>query len=208
MQLARATAARALADLAQPDPPEDHAEEPEPEPHPEPLPAEPRQETAATPRRTPARQAATGPTNKKTPDPVTAFIRLAAAICELIALEANLTAGPAPIRGQISPPLRADPRRLPLIEALNDQIKKHPDRTTLRREIASFLDADLTADPDQEKDASEFFFVTLNHFDIEVDYNLVPDLLLGYGPVKTEADFDPDDPIFNRAPFPRATSPP
>jgi len=41
-----------------------------------------------------------------------------------------------------------------------------------------------------------------------VDYNLVPDLLLGYGPVKTEADFDPDDPIFNRAPFPRATSPP
>jgi hypothetical protein len=36
-----------------------------------------------------------------------------------------------------------------------------------------------------------------------VDDNLVPDLLLGYGPVNTEADFNPDDPIFNRA-----TSPP
>jgi hypothetical protein len=206
MQLARATAARALADLAQPDPPEE-AEEPEPEPHPAPLPAEPRQETApATPRRTPTRP--TAATNKKPPDPVTAFIRLAAAICELIALEAQITAGPAPIRGQISPQLRADPRRLPLIEALNDQIKKHPDRTALRRQIASFLDTELTADPDQEKDASEFFFVTLNHFDIEVDYNLVPDLLLGYGPVATDADYPPDHPIWRDPLIPRAAYPP
>jgi hypothetical protein len=203
MQLARATAARALADLAEPDPPEEAAEASLCEP----LAAEPPPEAAraATPRQTP-RSSTTA--SRKPTDPVTAFIRLATAICEIIALEAGLAAGPAPIRGQVSPQLRADPRRLPLIEALNDQIKKHPDRTSLRREIASFLDTDLTADPDQEKDASEFFFVTLNHFDIEVDYNLVPDLLLGYGPVKTEADFDPDDPIFNRAPFPRATSPP
>jgi hypothetical protein len=205
MQLARATAARALADLAQPDPPED-AEQPEPEPQPAPQPAEPRQQTATTPSRTPARP--TAATNKKPPDPVTAFIRLATAICELIALEAQIAAGPAPIRGQISPQLRADPRRLPLIEALNDQIKKHPDRTALRRQIATFLDNELTADPDQEKDASEFFFVTLNHFDIEVDYNLVPDLLLGYGPVATDADYPPDHPIWKDPLVPRAAYPP
>jgi hypothetical protein len=205
MQLARATAARALADLAQPDPPEDEAEE---------LLSEPSaQETlpeaapATTPRRTGAIHAPTTASRKPT-DPVTSFIRLATAICEIIALEAGLAAGPAPIRGQVSPQLRADPRRLPLIEALNDQIKKHPDRTSLRREISSFLDNELTADPDQEKDASEFFFVTLIHFDIELDYNLVPDLLLGYGPVATDADYPPDHPIWKDPLVPRAAYPP
>jgi hypothetical protein len=205
MQLARATAARALADLAEPDPSEDQAEEPLSEPSAqEPL---PEAAPATTPRRTGARQAPTTGSRKPT-DPVTSFIRLATAIYEIIALEAGLAAGPPPIRGQVSPQLRADPRRLPLIEALNDQIKKHPDRTSLRREISSFLDNELTADPDQEKDASEFFFVALNHFDIEVDYNLVPDLLLGYGPVKTDADFPPDDPIWRDPLTPRANYPP
>jgi hypothetical protein len=202
MQLARATAARALAELAEPDPPEEE---------PEALPSEPQAaEPPEPPRATTPRQTPRSPTtaSRKPTDPVTSFIRLATAICEIIALEAGLAAGPAPIRGQVSPQLRADPRRLPLIEALNDQIKKHPDRTALRRQIATFLDNELTADPDQEKDASEFFFVTLNHFDIEVDYNLVPDLLLGYGPVATDADYPPDHPIWKDPLVPRAAYPP
>jgi hypothetical protein len=201
MQLARATAARALAELAEPEAPEEQPEAPPSEPQATELPPEP----AAIPRET-VRSPTTA--SRKPTDPVTSFIRLATAICQIIALEAGLAAGPAPIRGQVSPQLRADPRRLPLIEALNDQIKKHPDRTSLRREISTFLDNELTADPDQEKDASEFFFVTLNHFDIEVDYNLVPDLLLGYGPVKTDADFPPDDPIWRDPLTPRANYPP
>jgi hypothetical protein len=203
MQLARATAARALADLAEPEAPEEQPEAPQSEPQAAKRPPEP----AATPRQTP-KSPTTATASRKPTDPVTSFIRLATAICEIIALEAGLAAGPAPIRGQVSPQLRADPRRLLLIEALNDQIKKHPDRTALRRQIATFLDNDLTADPDQEKDASEFFFVTLNHFDIEVDYNLVPDLLLGYGPVATDADYPPDHPIWKDPLIPRAAYPP
>ena len=91
MQLARATAAKALADLAEPDPPEEEAEELLAEPLAEESKPEPAQ--AATPRRTAARSSGTTP--RKT-DQVTSFIRLAKAVCELIALESGLAAGPAP----------------------------------------------------------------------------------------------------------------
>ena len=204
MQLARATAARALADLAAPDPPEEEPEAPQSEPQaaePAPEPAQ-----AATPRRAAAKSP--GTTSRKPTDPVTAFIRLATAVCEIIALEAGLTASPTRIRGNISPALRADPRRVPLLEAFRDQTAKAPDRGALGREAAELLDEDLTADPEQLRDASEFFFAICEELSIEINYAIVPDLLLGCGPVKTDADYPPDDPIWQHPPRPCATSPP
>jgi hypothetical protein len=206
MQLARATAARALADLAQPETPEE-AEELAPEPQSEPLAAEPPEAApAATPRRASPRPP--GTTSRKLTDPVQAFIRLAAAICELIALEANLAAGPALPPGLASAALRADPRRAPLREAFRELTENSPDRAALRRETAARCDQELAADPDQTRTLWEIFHPICEAFGIEINMARLSDEIIGLDPNATYPELPDDHPFFTPQPNPRATSPP
>jgi hypothetical protein len=220
MQLARATAARALAELAEPEaapaaeplpnpaaePPSDQAaaplsQSPAPEPPPDPAPA-------ATPRRTSARPPGTGTTARKPTDPVLAFIRLAAAIREIITLEASLAAGPTTKHGLVSPALRADPRRAPLLEAFREVTENHPDRAAFRRETTARLDEELTADPEQTLGLPKIFFPICEEFGIEIDYAQLRDEILGMGPETANEDFSDIEFDWEKPPKPHATDPP
>ena len=197
MQLARATAARALAELAEPDPPEEPAEDFEP------LPAEPTPEAAqaATPRRTAARSSGTAP--RKPADPVTSFLRLAKAVCEVIALEAGLAAGPATKSGLVPPALRADPRRETLLKAFREVTEHTQDRGGLRAEFTSRLDQELTADPEKILGLPEIFYPLCQEFGIKLDVRKLSDDIIGMDPWDYE-----NDPYCMDPPTPRATPPP
>ena len=179
MQLARATAAKALADLAAPEQPED-----------EPLAAEAPPEAALA---TPPRRISTTPAGARKTDPVTSFIRLATAVCEIIALEAGLAAGPATKRGLVSPALRADPRREPLLQAFREVTEHKQDRSAARYEFARLLDEELTADPDQILGYPEIFYPICMSLGIELDVSKLSDQIIGMDPPAED---------------PRATSPP
>ena len=204
MQLARATAAKALADLAQPDPQEDPAEPPNLESEPAPQPAQ-----SAPPRRTAAKPQ--GAPKTKPTDQVQAFLRLATAVCECIALEARLSAGPATTRrDMISPALRADPRRDPLIKAFREATEHAENRGALRYEFAFRLDQDLTADPEKILTLPELFIPLCEELEFQPDPAKLPDEILGMCPATTE-DGTPiikDDPYCMTRPTPRATDPP
>ena len=205
MQLARATAAKALADLAEPDPPEEEAEEL----FSEPLAAEPKPEAAqaATPRRTAARSSGTSPRKS---DQVTSFIRLAKAVCELIALESGLAAGPAATSGLISPALRADPRRETLLKAFREVTEHTQDRSAVRCEFTHRMDQELTADPEQLLGYPEIFYPLCKALGIALDVSKLSDEIIGMSPA-TDADGIPipeEDPYGDNPPTPRATSPP
>jgi len=200
MQLARATAACALADLAEPEIPEE-AEEPQSEP----LAAEPTA-LAATPRRAAPRSP--GTRSQKPTDPVTAFIRLAAAICELIALEANLAAGPALPHGLASAAVRADPRRAHLREAFRELTENSPDRATLRRETAARCDQELAADPDRTRTLWQIFYPICEAFGIAINMARLSDEIIGLDPNATYPKLPDDHPFYTPQPNPRATSPP
>jgi hypothetical protein len=204
MQLARAAAAKALADLAEPEAPEEQAAAPPSEPQA----AEPPPDAApATPRRAPA--GPPGTIARKPTDPVLSFIRLAAAIREIIALEAGLAAGPATKRGLVTSALRADPRRAPLLDALRNVTEHVPDRALLRHETTTRLDAELASDPDQTLGLPEIFFPICEEFGIEIDYAKLPNAILGMDPETTGADEFPDIEFdWEKTPNPRATSPP
>jgi hypothetical protein len=198
MQLARATAARALADLAEPE----TWEAQEAAPQSEPLAAEPLPEAAlaAAPRRAGGRPTGAGSTRGI--DPVTSFIRLAKAVCELIALEAGLAAGPATKGGLVSPALRADPRREPLLQAFREVTEHKQDRSAARYEFARLLDEELTADPDQILGYPEIFYPICMSLGIELDVSKLSDQIIGMDPPPE------DDPYQRQPPKPRATSPP
>jgi len=206
MRLARATAAKALAELAEPEEPEDlEASLP-----PEPLAAEPRPEAAlaATPRRASPRQAGTGSARKI--DPVTSFIRLAKAVCELIALESGLAAGPATTSGLVSPALRADPRRETLLKAFREVTEHTQDRSAVRCEFTHRMDQELTADPEQLLGYPEIFYPLCKALGIALDVSKLSDEIIGMSPA-TDADGIPipeEDPYGDNPPTPRATSPP
>ena len=190
MQLARATAAKALADLAEPEAPEEAAPEFEP-------PAEPKPEAAqsATPRRTGPRSP--GATSGKPPDPVTAFLRLATAVCHCIALEAQLGAGPATKSGLVSPALRADPRREPLIKAFREVTAQTQDKSAIRYEFTRRLDEELTADPEQLLGFPEIFYPLCAALGIELDARKLSDQIIGMDPWDYENDpycMDPPNP--------------
>jgi len=204
MQLARATAARALAELAELETPEE-PEQLEAAPQSEPLAAEPPPE-AATPRRASPRSP--GTRSQKPTDPVTAFIRLAAAICELIALEANLAAGPALPHGLASAAVRADPRRAHLREAFRELTENSPDRATLRRETAARCDLELAADPDKTRSLWEIFYPICEAFGIAINMARLSDEIIGLDPNKTYPKLPDDHPFYTPQPNPRATSPP
>jgi hypothetical protein len=201
MQLARAAAARALTDWAEPEQPP--AEAPsmaaaEPQAHPE---TAPHADPAPTPRRT-AVHAASNSSRKPT-DPALLFTRLAAVVRDCIALEARLTAATGATPRAVTLQLRADPRRAPLREAFDRAIENHPDRADLRRETTTRLDEELTADPDQTVGLGTLFFNLCDELGIEVDLAIVADeFLLSYSETTAPGEVTP------RAPDPRATSPP
>jgi hypothetical protein len=199
MQLARATAAKALADLAQPETPEEQ-EPPEPPAAPEPLEAAP----AATPRRATTRS----PGPPKQPDPVTAFLRLATAVCACIALEAQIALGPVTPASAFSPTLRADPRRKPLRDAIIQITERDPDRIDLRRALLARIDADLTLDPDRHQNVHEVFCHILDDFELEPDMSKLSDEIIGMGLYPDDPKLPDDHPFLNPTPHPKATSPP
>ena len=200
MQLARAAAARALTNLAQP--------EPSPAPEPPPVPAAaPQSHPETTPQSNPAPRRAAANVARlyayKPTDPAVLFTRLAATVRDCIALEARLAAGPGGTSRAITLQLRADPRRAPVREAFREAIKNHPDRADLQRETTTRLDEVLAADPDQTITLGNLLFDICNELDIEVDLSTVPDEFL-------TSYVDPTDPAedVTTAPYPRATSPP
>ena len=197
MQLARATAAKALADLAEPDPPEQQAEEP--------LAAEPKQEAAqaATLRRTAAKSSGT----PRKSDQVTSFIRLAKAVCELIALESGLAAGPATTSGLVPPALRADPRREPLLKEFRQVTEHTQDRGAVRHEFTHRMDQELTADPERLLSLPEIFYPLCKALGIELDVSKLSDEIIGMDLEPTEEPIE-QDPEWDSPPIPRATSPP
>ena len=206
MQLARATAAKALADLALPEPAEPPAEEPQPQP----LSAEPPPEAApATPRHAPSRPPGAIP--RKPPDPIQSFLRLAAAVCACIALEARLSLGPVATGSRlVSPALRADPRRDPLVKTFREITEHAQDRGSLRHDFIARLDEELTADPDQILSLPELFFPLCAEIKFEPDLAKLPDAIIGMDPnhIYRGDELPEDDPYFTPIPNPRATSPP
>jgi len=203
MQLARATAAKALADLAEPDPPEEEAEEL----FSEPLAAEPKPEQAAeaaTPRRGAAKSSGTP---RKT-DQVTSFIRLAKAVCELIALESGLASGPATTSGLVSPALRADPRRETLLKAFREVTEHTQDRSAVRCEFTHRMDQELTADPDQILGYPEIFYPLCKALGIALDVSKLSDEIIGMDDRGGDDEPIEEDPEWARPIIPRATPPP
>ena len=229
MQLARAAAARALAESAEPQQPPATAE-PEPMQPAEPesiQPAEPESiqspelqliqwqrlyaqsaepqfpqlpQPPAMPRRAASRPATTF---SKPTDPATLFTRLAAVVRDCITLEARLAAGIAAARPSTrASALHADPRRVPLRDALRFVIKNHPDRADLTSDANSRLDAELLDDPDQTIEPGELLSTICNSLGIEIDYATLPDEYLFAGDEldNPSANFYQEDP--------RATSPP
>jgi hypothetical protein len=170
MQLARAAAAKTLAEWAEPEQP----------PTAEPLsnqPAEPLSEPAPTPKRT----ASTAP--RKPTDPALLFTRLVAAVRDCIALEARLAAATTPAAARAaSLQLRADPRRAPLRDAFRLVTENHPDRPELLRETTARLDEELAADETQSIDAPTLFFDICEELGIEIDFANLPDEYLDFAP--------------------------
>ena len=209
MQLARAAAARSLADGAAPEqplapPPATPPAEPpslkttQPPASPETAPGT-NPTPAPAPRATPTRAAIPKPT-----DPAILFTRLAAVVRDCIALEARLAAGrtapPPPALPPTTSTPRPDPRRIPVREALHHTTRNHPNRATLARETATRLDAHLAADPDQTLAAVDILDALCDEFGIEIDFSTLPDKYLD---VFCETANVPGD-----TPTPRATSPP
>jgi len=200
MQLARAAAARARADLAEhpaqaaPQPPATPAMAPQSYPvtaaHPDPAPA------------APCRAAAIRPC--KQIDPALLFTRLATVVRNCIALEARLAgtapAAPTEDRARL---LRADPRRPLIRDALKRALEKHPDRAELNRETTARLDEQLAADADQITHPGRLFFALCDAFSIEINVAILPDELLYANPEPAHL-YD----HVTTAPAPRATSPP
>ena len=209
MQLARATAARALAALAAPETPGEQEASLPTEPQAPEAPSE--APLAATPRRVTARTHATRSTEGKPSDEVTSFIRLAKAVCELIALESGLAAGPATAKsdGLLSPTLRADRRRPFLKDAILLVTQRQSDRAALRRAMLARVDEILEADPDGDEIPRRIFFPLCEEFHLEPDTSKLSDEIIGMGlDWGEEPKLAPDDPWLVPAPHPKATDPP
>ena len=185
MRLARAAAARTLADWAEPEAP------PSAEP-PMAKTAEPPANPAAAPRRS------TATASHKPTDPAVLFTRLAATVRDCIALEARLSAG---IGAAVAPrTLRADPRRTPVREAIGASLGNHPDRAEFLREATARLDEHIAADPGQAIDGADLLVDLCEELGIEINLARLPDKYL-FALTRT---IDDDE----APPTPRATSPP
>jgi hypothetical protein len=203
MQLARAAAARALTDWAEPQDAPTAAPQITPAPAPPfPQTTEPHADSetasAAAPRR-PTLHAARASTAKPI-DPAVLFTRLAAVVRDCIALEARLAAAPAATTTARARQLSVDPRRAHLREAFRHITANLPDRAALNRDIAVRLDEHLAADPDQTIDPINLLDAICAEYGIELDLATLPDeYLFGADEMTDEADDDFE---------PCATSPP
>jgi hypothetical protein len=190
MQLARAAAARTLADWAAPE------ASPEAEPHVTPAVEAPHADRETAPAPTPRRPAAYGPrpTAAKPTDPAVLFTRLAAVVRDCIALEARLAGAPAAPPAVRACLLRADPRRAPLLEVFRRTVENHPDRAALTREIIACIDEHLEADPDRTRAPAELLDAICTEFGIEIDFAKLPDEYLVGADEMTEVDDDDIEP--------------
>jgi hypothetical protein len=145
MQLARAAAARTLADWAEPEAP-------------------------AT-----APPGAAGTASPKQTDPAILFTRFAAVVRDCVALEARIAAGAAPTPRAASLVLRADPRRAPLREAFRHATIKHPDHADLLRATTTRLDEHLAADTEQTTAPPHLFATICTELGIAIDLATLPD---------------------------------
>ncbi len=194
MGLARAAAARTLADWAEPEQP------PPAEPQINES-AEPQLNETAVPHTNPApsRKASRPAASAKPTDPALLFTRLAAIVRDCIALESRLAASAAGTANHggtsRAPP---DPRRPKLQEALRLVTTNLPDRAALLRETTTRADEHLAADPDQTIEIPDLLINICEDLGIEINFKTLPDefLFTTYNPI----DFDDSDP--------RATSPP
>ncbi len=206
MDLARAAAARTLADWAEPP---EQQEDPQISQTAEPpliQPAEPQANCEAAPHANPARSLSAR--SAKPTDPALLFTRLAAIVRDCIALESRLAASAAGIFSAAGTsntsraPTRQppDPRRPKLQEALRLVTTGLPDRAALLRETTARADEHLAADPDQTIEIPDLLINICEELGIEINFKTLPDefLFTTYDPV----DFD------DSAPDPRATSPP
>ena len=214
MDLARAAAARTLADWAEPSEPQDDQQIIQTAEPPLIQPAEPQADREAAPHANPARSLSARPAttaSAKPTDPALLFTRLAAIVRHCIALESRLAASAAGISsaagtsnpgGTSRAPTRQppDPRRPKLQEALRLVTTGHPDRAALLRETTARADEHLAADPDQTIEIPDLLINICEELGIEINFKTLPDefLFTTYDPV----DFD------DSAPDPRATSPP
>jgi hypothetical protein len=202
MQLARAAAARTLADWAEPEaspPPEPHIAQPA---APFPQATEPHADRETAPAATPHRSTVylVRPSAAKPTDPAVLFTRLAAVVRDCIALEARLAAAPTAASAARALTRRADPRRVPLREVFRRTTENHPDRAALTRDIAARLDEYLAADPDQTIAPAQILDAICDEFDIDIDFATLPDeYLFALSGTAEEAEDDLE---------PCATSPP
>jgi hypothetical protein len=185
MQLARAAAARTLADWAEPE------ASPEAEPHVTPAAAAPPADRETAPAPTPRRPAAYA---AKPTDPAVLFTRLAAVVRDCIALEARLAGAPAAPPAVRARLLRADPRRAPLFEVFRRTVENHPDRAALTREITACIDEHLEADPDRTLAPADLLDAICTEFGIEIDFAKLPDEYLFGADDMTEVDDDDLEP--------------
>jgi hypothetical protein len=191
MDLARAAAAKTLADWAEPEEPATEAAPDAPE------------ATRPAPGAKPPRAAGTAARAAKPADPATIFTRLVVTVRDCITLEARLADGPATAKRGTDPALRNDPRRAPLRDIFRRVTENHPDRAELVRDTTARIDHDLAADPDRTLELSTLFFSICEDLGIEVDLAILPDEFLGVAD-----DLDDLDEADTSAPFPRATPPP
>jgi hypothetical protein len=198
MQLARAAAARALADWAAPEEPPAEAPQPAEPPAP-PAAAQPADLPAprATAATNPGRAAPSRPASAKPGDPALLFTRLAATVRDCIALEARLAAAPPAIATRT---LRADPRRTFIRDVVRLSTTNNPDRAEINRDAAKRLDEHIAADPDQTVPMIKLLEAICEEFGIEIDWATLPDAYLD--PI-CEAVGETGD-----APDPCATDPP
>ncbi len=201
MGLARAAAARTLADWAEPQqPPHTPSAEPQPnQPVPPQADHQPASHANPAPNRPAGRPATPAPA--KPTDPAVLFTRLAAVVRDCIALEARIAAGAtprAPKPQQPPPEAHADSRREPLLEAFRFVTAKIPNRAATLRDITARLDEELASDPDQAYGSADFLACICEDFGIAIDYTKLPDEYL----------FHPIDPPYADYDDPRATSPP
>jgi hypothetical protein len=191
MQLARAAAARTLADWAETEPP------PQAEPSsiqpPGSQPTQPAQRHAhreptppagPTPGHPACQTIPTAGASRQT-DPAILFTRLAAIVRDCIALETRLASAPTATPDTRTKMRGADPRRVPIRETIRLSTENHPDRAEINREAAAQLDERLAADPDQTILPNEILDQICEKLGIEINHGILPDEYLDaiYGPL-------------------------
>lgn len=185
MQLARAAAARTLADWTEPD-------------------ADPQEQSAPEP---PAASSRAPPPPRRTTEPGLLFSRLARAVRDCIALEARIAAGPGHAHRGATRHFPPDPRRRRLRDLFDRITEQHADRAEIRRDIADRLEEELAAGP--QADLGTIFSTICEDLDLELDLAHLPDEVLRLLAAPPDHPIeDPDPNPFTWPPKPGGPDPP